>query len=1770
MRAYCNLRISSILNNWDDATNAYADAMDSAGVATEAQSTYMESLNAKIEQFNASVQELYYDFLSSDLAAGVVDFGTSFIQTIDNIIDSIGSLSTALLALVGGNALKSLFTAFRGMNEAGGFMNALSVTSLGKFVGDLGAAFSLAGESFSGMQMSLSGLQGALSATGSAFGQFFSSHALGTIAIAGAAIAAIVTAVNNYNEAQRKAAQEAAVTWGESNDTINDYKERITELRTELDAGTLSEEEAYEAKSELLSIQDALSESYGSQVEGIDLVNGSYERQLQLLDKLSIQDAQIALKEYGDQFDIAKSQVENFSTVLERTYLNADEQAVLRNLIEPYKDYLRMVEDQETGEWTLEYVGNAEYAEEVLDNLKRDLNDLQNTEGNEGLLDWLYEDIADATSKAEDTLEDYGDTYENLLDMQIKADEKRYASDGMIQHDAKTASQWLEEYQQSIEDYNAALESGNAQQIEETATAYQELQEQVQWLLDHNENFDYASQFQFASDALDDAALSAYNFEQALQHIDVDDTGIDRFVSDVSSKLEKEGWSDIDFKVHVIEADTARNTSDNYYRLAEEAENAGISLDALAQILVDLGILSGTTSDEIDEVSMSLAEMLSSTEDNNLSEQIDNFQSDIDDIQSALDQLRNGEEVNLADLIQDFPELTDYMDDLEGGLEQLQFDTIQSFSDSLSEMLDATDGWTKSEYQAFDDLYSSLMSNVDFSAYADQYKKSLKSFTTMMSESTAYQDLGLIDQLESAIGQNEYAMEAVVMLSMNPDAANWTYQEFCQQLENAVLYIQLRVTEDSLTELQDTLDGLQEEQDLIESSQSLSEAMNIKKTTKDYKQLIDNSKKQVANLKDQNNLLEVQKGLYEDLGRDTKDIQSQINDNTKAMRSALEDQISWNNEALALNYNQAAEGVDAIRTALSEATSDTLLSQDTISDLINTLSVLEDFDATDVFYQTANGVDLNTTALKHLEDEYVALKKQDYQSQLAELGKEYQESKNYVDELSETYDGLTEAQERAYLAAAGYRHPDDIESDIMYVDLLANELDGLTSAYQTWINAQSQGSYAEAYENMGDYYSTAEDLINRGWVGNEGLNAYLDLMLSADQRTGDTVADFQKLTQTIEGTDHSLMDYFQYDDNGKLVNGGLYDFIDDVIDTMGDAYARFDEETGQYELGVWTDEDVQAVADRFGTTAETVYWMIDAMKEAGFEVETTENYLQDAIDAAQKGTESLKELQSEGGVISEELDLDYEVSELSTDEVEEKIAELEAEKARIEVDYDANDDEAQEAIAEIDATIGALENQRVQLNIEAEIEEGNLQELDALINEEGLEAFAVRVGIDVDNEEELTAVAEVVQQLAQNERVEVAVETAVEETGMSLEELSQYDKNEITEYVNVDAADAEATVEYIQNAFDEEKTWDMTVRIDEDQFNQLTQEQEGTVDVDANTEPAMTAVDELVNAINEMEATITVNTETTGSEESSAGSTEVSSSATSIPGTINYTAVFDEETTAPELDGEAKYTPVFDEDVSAPSLDGVANYTIGEYPTTIEEHASGIADYEVGDYPKDIPVNADVNNAETAISGLKAEIESIDATISVNVDTETLASQLGELNSYLPTEGASVDVTANVSGTEDVNALTNAIGVLTGKVVQVIAQVTGEGAVNSLRNSIGALTGKVVQVIAQVAGQASVDALRNSIAAVQSKTVTVTSVSKTVNEAMGTAHAEGTTIMNTWNNYRHSIGAYANGTRQNWALPRNETALTNETGQESIVFKMRLCMATCIENLSNC
>ena len=360
-----------------------------------------------------------------------------------------------------------------------------------------------------------------------------------------------------------------------------------------------------------------------------------------------------------------------------------------------------------------------------------------------------------------------------------------------------------------------------------------------------------------------------------------------------------------------------------------------------------------------------------------------------------------------------------------------------------------------------------------------------------------------------------------------------------------------------------------------------------------------------------------------------------------------------------------------VAAALKASKSATGLTAEQVQTLTTAYGKLDSFQPDKLFEKTANGIHLN-------EEEFKRLNKEVQNNTLAQM---------YSD-LAYKFDELNDAK------AAG-QDTSGLEKDIADAQMLIAQYEGLTSALNAWQQAQSNGNERDSFESVAKGYEGMEKILNQGWYGDESLNAYLDLMLSASERTGDAVADFEKLGQTIEGTGHSLKDYFTFED-GNLVSDGLFNFLDDVNAKMGDSFASIDE-NGNYMFD-FTGEKLQQVADEFGTTTEFIQLMERAMIDAGMAVEMSSSSFETM-------KETLDGLQSEGK-ISPDIDLDIDTATASIEDIEGLIQSLESEKARIEVEADGTE-ETQQTLDTLDRTINTLNGQKITKSIQLAIENGN-------------------------------------------------------------------------------------------------------------------------------------------------------------------------------------------------------------------------------------------------------------------------------------------------------------------------------------------------------------------------------------------------------------------------------------------------------------------------------
>lgn len=299
----------------------------SAGDADKEMATIQQSLEYKVNALKETGVGIAQNLFQRDDMKSVVDGLTSVLEVIDKFTEKLGLFKS--VAIGGGLTvgIKSIVSAFKTLGGMGTVLGATFGTTdamlqvlttafprLASVVTATSAAFVAAG----------GGIKGAIYGIGAAI------SAQPFILIA-TALLGVVTAVGAYRRSIEQAvtsAKQAGSEWEENNSSIQSQIDRITELRTALDSGTLTEQEAANAKSELLSIQESLTESYGNQVAGIDLVNGSLTEQIALLDQVNKKQSQSFLNENKKGIDKAQKEMEkNRHTYLGRFYDNGSEES---------------------------------------------------------------------------------------------------------------------------------------------------------------------------------------------------------------------------------------------------------------------------------------------------------------------------------------------------------------------------------------------------------------------------------------------------------------------------------------------------------------------------------------------------------------------------------------------------------------------------------------------------------------------------------------------------------------------------------------------------------------------------------------------------------------------------------------------------------------------------------------------------------------------------------------------------------------------------------------------------------------------------------------------------------------------------------------------------------------------------------------------------------------------------------------------------------------------------------------------------------------------------------------------------------------------------------------------------------------------------------------------------------------------------------------------------------------------------------------------------
>ena len=301
-----------LMENFDTAMDYSAIATNSAGTALDKYSnSYLKSVEAAQNRATASFEAFSAALLDSGIVSDVFNLGSGLVDFLNIVTKGIGVFGGLRTVL---NLLIPTLVAINLHHIVSGFSKVVTLgPKIKNVVGNVIEGFAQIPKLFKNLGSIMDDYQSNLkegTSSTKAFGDAVETAGLSANAIK-ASIGAItlaitvITSVASYfiqkQEEARQAAADAASEINEYNQTLSEYKNTIDELRKELDAGNLSENEAYEARKKLLEIQDSLIEKFGDEAKGINLVTGEIKDQIEAIDGLSKSEYDEWVREHGNE-----------------------------------------------------------------------------------------------------------------------------------------------------------------------------------------------------------------------------------------------------------------------------------------------------------------------------------------------------------------------------------------------------------------------------------------------------------------------------------------------------------------------------------------------------------------------------------------------------------------------------------------------------------------------------------------------------------------------------------------------------------------------------------------------------------------------------------------------------------------------------------------------------------------------------------------------------------------------------------------------------------------------------------------------------------------------------------------------------------------------------------------------------------------------------------------------------------------------------------------------------------------------------------------------------------------------------------------------------------------------------------------------------------------------------------------------------------------------------------------------------------------------------
>lgn len=470
--------VAALLNDFSTAEKVIEKTANSTGSALEENEKYLDSINGRTALFKSAFEDLSQTVVNSDLVKRLIDAGTSGLELLDSIIERFGTITTLLTTLgagFGASNISSVLSPFivsknsigtaivtpqiaddiqhlknyraqiagiqNDAEKAGEIFNA-TMGGASSYAQTLAQSADLATMSTWDMTKALT--KQAAAATAAKVASIALNAAWSMLA--SVVLTALIKKFDEWLhrfEIAAKHANEDAVSYNSTNDDISSYISKIDELKTALDSSTISQEEAYNARKQLLQIQSQIIKVYGDEIGQLDLLRMSAEESADALSRIPASMAGRFLTENESVInDSIAAMEEKRGYMLGNFIVTEDERKIANRVKDVLKKYDGIFYEEFTevnsGELAKKFYINIDdtdaiTARDTINSLAKDFRDLQTIMSKQGydinsilpegetFSKWFEEGIANVNK----VLDKYSDVYNQAVVWKI-ADNSSY------------------------------------------------------------------------------------------------------------------------------------------------------------------------------------------------------------------------------------------------------------------------------------------------------------------------------------------------------------------------------------------------------------------------------------------------------------------------------------------------------------------------------------------------------------------------------------------------------------------------------------------------------------------------------------------------------------------------------------------------------------------------------------------------------------------------------------------------------------------------------------------------------------------------------------------------------------------------------------------------------------------------------------------------------------------------------------------------------------------------------------------------------------------------------------------------------------------------------------------------------------------------------------------------------------------------------------------------------------------------------------------------